>query len=194
MLHIILGITGLLIIHVFDVVSIKRLPIVKPLIWTSGSLLFIFAVVMLALETGTLPLPGWMAWPGWALFAVSSVLLVCSLFINLPFKKTYVDKGVGDELVRSGLYSLVRHPGVLSLTLVLLSLVLVTRSLMLLVATPAFLFMDVVLVVIQDKVFFVKMFSDYYEYQQETPMLLPRFQSLLALFKPDRTVKNKSFT
>ena len=194
MLYIILGITGLLVIHVFDVASIRRLPVVKPVIWAAGSILFVFAVVMLALETGTLPLPVWMAWPGWALFAVSSVLLVFSLFINLPLKKTYIDKGVGDRLIRSGLYSLVRHPGVLSLTLVLLSLILVSRSLMLLVATPVFLLLDVILVVIQDRVFFVKMFSDYRDYQQETPMLLPRPQSLIALLKPAKTIKNKSFT
>jgi protein-S-isoprenylcysteine O-methyltransferase Ste14 len=180
MIYIAIGSLGFLIIHICDIVSLKRLPVAKPIIWTLGSGLLAYAIVMLSFQTNRLSLPVWSTWLGWLLFSISFLLLIYSLFINLPFRKTYIATGVGDKLVTTGLYALVRHPGVIWLSLVLVSLILVSKSSLLLTATPIFILLDIVLVVVQDKLFFGRMFHGYNNYRRETPMLLPNRKSINA--------------
>ena len=180
MIYIAIGAFGFLIIHLFDIVSLKRVPKAKPFSWILGSGLLVYALTMTCLQSDKLLLPMWSAWLGWGLLFVSFSLLVYSLFINLPFRKTYVATGVGDKLITTGLYALVRHPWVHCFTLFLLSLVLVSRSSLLLVASPIWILLYILLVVIQDKFLFGRMFDGYDTYRQETPMLLPNQRSISA--------------
>jgi len=180
MIYVATGCLGFLVIHLFDIVSLKRLPGAKPFTWFLGSDLLLYALAMVCLRADKLPLPVWSTWLGWALLTISFLLFIYSLFINLPFRKTYIATGVGDKLIKSGLYALVRHPGVHWFILVLLSLILVSRSSLLLIATPIFILLDIVLVIAQDKFFFGRMFDGYDSYRQETPMLVPNRQSLNA--------------
>ncbi len=180
MIYIATGCLGFLVIHLFDIVSLKRLPGAKPFTWILGSGLLLYGLVMVCLQANKLPLPIWSTWLGWTLLTLSLFPLIYSLFINLPFSKTYIATGVGDKLIRSGLYALVRHPGVHWFILILLSLILVSRSSLLLIAVPIFILLDIVLVIVQDKFVFVRMFDGYDSYQQETPMLVPNRQSINA--------------
>ncbi len=180
MLYIALGSLGFLVIHVFDIVSLKRVPGAKPVTWIVGSGLLVYSVTMVCLTPDKLPLPIWSTWLGWALLSISFFLLIYSLFINLPFRKTYVATGVGDKLVKTGLYALVRHPGVPWLILVTLSLILVSRSSLMLIASPIWILLDILLVAIQDKFFFGRMFAGYDTYRRETPMLVPNRRSISA--------------
>jgi len=180
MTYIAIGCLGFLIIHLFDLVSLKRIPGAKPFTWILGSSLLVYALAIACLQSDKLPLPTWPIWLGWGLLSISFLMLIYSLFINLPFRKTYVVTGVGDRLITTGLYALVRHPGVHWFTLLLLSLILVSRSSLLLMAAPIFIMLDIVLVIVQDKFFFVRMFDGYDSYQQETPMLVPNRQSINA--------------
>jgi len=180
MTYIILGILGFLIIHFFDIVSLKRIPGAKPCTWILGSGLLVYSVIMLCLSSDKLPLPPWATWLGWVLLSISILLLLYSLFFNLPFRKTYVAAGVGDKLVKTGLYALVRHPGVHWFILLMLSLVLISGSKLLLIASPTWILLDIMLVVIQDKFFLGRMFEEYDSYRRETPMLLPNKKSISA--------------
>jgi protein-S-isoprenylcysteine O-methyltransferase Ste14 len=180
MIYIAIGTFGFLIIRLFDVVSLKRIPGAKPGIWILGCGLLIYSLTMICFAPGKLPLPMWSIWLGWALLSISLLLLIYSLFINLPFRKTYIATGVGDKLVTTGLYALVRHPWVHCFTLLLLSLVLVSRSILLLIASPIWILLYLLLVVIQDKFLFGRMFKEYDTYRQETPMLLPNRRSVNA--------------
>jgi len=182
MIYIAIGCLGFLIIHLFDIVSLKRVPAAKPFTWTLGSGLLLYALTMVCLQKDQLLLPTWSAWLGWALLAISFSLLIYSLFINLPFRKTYIITGVGDKLITTGLYALVRHPGVLWFILVMLSLLLISRSGLLLVAAPIFILLDIGLVIIQDKLFLGRMFAGYADYRRQTPMLVPNRQSLNTFF------------
>lgn len=184
MIYIAAGILGLIIIHIFDIVSSRKISSgVKPCVWIMGSGLLGYSIVMLCLESNILPLPLWVTWLGWGLLTLSLFLLVYSLFINLPFHKTYIATGTGDKLVKSGFYALVRHPWIHCFTLVLVSLILVSKSSLLLIAAPIFILLDVVLVIVQDKFFFVRMFDGYRQYQQETPMLVPNRRSINAFIE-----------
>ena len=185
--YIALGCLGFLIIHLFDIISMKRWPAVKSITWILGTGLLAYALIWLSLHSDRLILPVWSAWLGWSLFLTSFPMLIYALFVNLPFHKTYVAAGVGDRLITTGLYALVRHPGVHWFSLALISLVLVSKSSGLLTAVPVFILMDVVLVIIQDKWFFTRMFRDYARYQQTTPMLIPNIASIKAFINSFET-------
>ena len=192
MIYIALGVLGFIAVHLFDIVSLKKIPSgAKPCVWVIGSGLMAYSLIMLCLRSNNLPLPVWSTWLGWGLLTLSLFLLVYSLFVNLPFRKTYVTPGVGDKLITSGLYSLVRHPGVMWFVLFILSLILVSKSSSLLIAAPIFILLDTVLVIVQDKFFFVRMFDGYKQYQRETPMLVPNWRSLNTFIKGLRPAKAK---
>jgi protein-S-isoprenylcysteine O-methyltransferase Ste14 len=181
MIYIGIGILGFIIIHLFDLVSLKRIPFgVKPLVWAAGFAILFFSLIKMCLESSTLPLPYSLVWVGWFLLAVSVMMITFALFINLPFRKTYVDTGVGDKLIKTGLYALVRHPGVYWVALFFFSLVFISRSYPMLIAAPIFVVLNTALVIVQDKYFFPKMFDGYDKYQQETPMLVPNRRSIKA--------------
>lgn len=183
MVNIVLGALGFFVIHSCDVVSLKRIPVAKPLVWILGSGLLVYSLIRICLTPSTLLLPIWSTWLGWALLSLSLFLFIYSLFINLPFRITYVFTGVGNKLITAGLYALVRHPGVHWFTLLMLSLILVSKSRLLLIAAPIFILLDVVLVVVQDRFFFVRMFKNYKSYQKETPMLVPNRRSINAFIQ-----------
>ena len=183
MIYVVLGCLGFLIIHVFDIVSLKRIPAAKPVIWTLGSGLLAYSMIGVWLAPDKLLLPVWSTWLGWALLSISLSLLIYSLFINLPFRKTYVTTGVGERLITTGLYALVRHPGVMWFILLMLSLILVSNSKLMLIASPIWILLDILLVVIQDKFFFGRMFEEYDAYRRETPMLVPNRKSVNAFIK-----------
>jgi protein-S-isoprenylcysteine O-methyltransferase Ste14 len=191
MIYVALGCLGFLIIHVFDIVSLKRVPGAKPVVWVLGSGLLAYSVIMAWLAPDKLPLPAWSTWLGWALLSISLFLLIYSLFINLPFRKTYVTTGVSDRLITTGLYALVRHPWLYWLILLMLSLILVSKSKLMLIAAPIWILLDILLVVIQDKFFLGRMFAGYDAYRQETPMLVPNRKSINAFIKGWRQVEAK---
>ena len=186
-----LGILGFLVILLFDIVALKRLPLAKPATWALGSALLIYATVMVCLSGDRLPLPGWSTWLGWLLLLVSLFLFLYSLFINLPLGKTYIASGIGDKLITSRLYALVRHPGVFWFMVLMLSLILVSRSSLLLIAAPVWILLDVLLVAIQDRFFLGRMFPGYDDYRRQTPMLWPNRKSLNAFINQLRGVGAK---
>jgi protein-S-isoprenylcysteine O-methyltransferase Ste14 len=110
-------------------------------------------------------------------------LLIYSLFIEIPFKQTYTMSGVGDRLVKTGTYALTRHPGVLWLGLFLLALLAVSRSRLLLIAAPLWFALDLLLVWVQDRFYFPRMFPGYSQYRRETPMLIPTRSSIVRCIK-----------
>ena len=125
-------------------------------------------------------MPLWLNVVGWVALVVGGALLIHSLFMSLPFRKTYVNDGVGERLVTTGLYALVRHPGVIWFTMLMLALIPVTGSRLMLIAAPLFIGLDILLVFLQDKYIFGRMFSDYAAYRRTTPMLIPNRRSIRA--------------
>ncbi len=187
MIYIALGTLGFLVLHVLDIVSLKRIPGAKPVTWILGSGLLGYSFIMMSLASDKLLLPLWSTWLGWGLLLLSAFLLVYSLFINLPLRKTYISTGVGDKLITTGLYALVRHPWVYGLALTMLSLILVSKSSLLLIASPIFILLNILLIVVQDRFFFGRMFPGYDRYRKETPMLLPNRKSISACITTMRT-------
>lgn len=176
--HILLGILAFLIAFLFDWAALEGIAYLKQLIGLVAASLFGYSLLTVCLAPVKLGLSEWLSWAGWPFVLVSVFLLVYSLFLEIPFRQTYAANGVGDKLVKTGTYALVRHPGVLWFALFLASLVLVSRSRLLLVAAPVWLFMDVLYVWMQERFFFGKMFPGYQQYKRETPMLVPTAESI----------------
>lgn len=178
MWYIVLGTVAFLVAGFFDLAALKEWRHVKQVIGLAAVLLFSYSLIMIALHPDKLRMPAVLSHMGWILLPVSLLLLVYSLFLEIPFRPTYTASGAGDRLVRTGTYALVRHPGVLWFALLLVSVLLVSRSRLLLWAGPIWLGLDVLLVWIQDRFTFPRQFPDYVEYQRETPMVLPTLTSV----------------
>ncbi len=191
MILVAMGALGFAIIHLCDIVALKKVPWAKPIAWLSGGGLLAYASVMVCLSPEKLPLPGWLTYLGWPLLIISLSWLIYSLFINLPFGKTYIATGVGDRLITTGLYALVRHPWIHCFTVLLISLFLISGSRLWLAAAPVWLLFDTLLVVIQDRFFFGRMFKGYDDYRRTTPMLVPNRKSLSAFLSQLRSAADR---
>lgn len=181
------GIISFLIAYLFDWASLKRVPGGKQVVAFFVVALHGYALYAACWGVERFYLPVALSWLGWFLLPISIMLLIYSLFIELPVAKTYASLGVGDRLVTTGTWALVRHPGVLWYALGLVSLLLATRSTVLLICTPVWVFMDVIHVLVQDRFFFPRMFPDYHRYRGQTPMLIPTRESIGACLKTLRT-------
>jgi protein-S-isoprenylcysteine O-methyltransferase Ste14 len=183
MRYILLGSLAFLVAFFFDLAALKGTAYLKQVIGLIFASLFGFALLMVCLKAERLPLPHWLSWAGWPLLILSAGLLVYSLFLEIPFKQTYAMNGLGDKLVKTGTYALVRHPGVLWFGLFLLALVMVSRSKLLLIAAPLWFLLDVLWVWIQERFYFNQMFPGYEQYKRETPMLIPTRESIVRCVK-----------
>ncbi len=151
--YITVGALGFPVFHLVDIAAIKRLLWAKPLSWVTGCAMIAASAASLCASADRFTLPIWAVALGWFMLTISSWQLAHALFINLPFYKTYVRVGVGDQLITSGLYALVRHPGVYALAAALFSLALVSGSRMMLAAAGVWMTADIIVVGIQDKYF-----------------------------------------
>jgi protein-S-isoprenylcysteine O-methyltransferase Ste14 len=177
--YILLGGLAFLVVFFFDLAALKGIAYLKQAIGLVFVSLFGFALQMVCLQAEKFSLPHWLFWVGWPLLIISAGLLIYSTFLEIPFKQTYAKNGVGDKLVKTGTYALVRHPGVLWFGLLLLALVAISRSKLLLIAAPLWFLLDVLWVWIQDRFYFSQMFPGYEQYKRETPMLIPTRESII---------------
>ena len=145
--------------------------------------LLAYSTLMVCLDTERFWLPVWTQGVGWFLLPVSTLLLAYSLFLELPFSRTYYSTGHSPVLITTGTYALVRPPTVPWYALVLFSLLLVSRSQLLLLAIPIWLTLDILWVVLQERFLLSRVFPEYASYRRTTPMLIPTRRSLKACYQ-----------
>ena len=174
-----LGAAAFLLIFWVDAVSLQKMRLVKPLLWLAGIALSVAGLVVTVREPPRVRLPAPVSVAGWALGAVCTALFVYSLFVEIPFASAYVQKGMPSRLVTEGTYALCRHPGVLWLAGLLAGVFLASGSLWMLAALPLWIGLDVLYVVLQERLYFVRIFGDEYrQYQCTVPMLVPTSHSV----------------
>jgi protein-S-isoprenylcysteine O-methyltransferase Ste14 len=181
--YILLGGLAFLVAFFFDLAALKGIAYLKQAIGLVFVSLFGFALLMVCLQAESFSLPHWLSWVGWPLLIISACLLLYSIFLEIPFQQTYATNGVGDKLVKTGTYALVRHPGVLWFGIFLLALIVISRSKLLLIAAPLWFLLDVLWVWIQERFYFSQMFPGYEQYKRETPMLIPTRESIVRCVK-----------
>jgi protein-S-isoprenylcysteine O-methyltransferase Ste14 len=183
MAYIALGVVAVIIAGFFDVAALKGWRYAKQIIGLATILVWGYACWQLLCTSPRFSLPAPLTWLGWLLLVMSVLLVIYSLFIDIPFHQTYALSGVGDKLITTGTYALCRHPGVLWTALFFVALFLVSRAQLFLLAGPVWLLMDVLHVWIQDVYFFPRMFPGYRQYQRETPMLLPTPRDMVRCWR-----------
>lgn len=172
------GVLSFLVAYCFDWAALKGIRGLKQTIAVVVVILQGSALYAAGWEGARFSLPAPLFWIGLVLLPVSLLLLIYSFFIEIPFAKTYARTGSGSQLVTTGSYALVRHPGVIWYSILLLALFFVTGSMTLLVAGPLWLLMDIIYVVLQERFFFDDMFPGYGDYRRQTPMLFPTRRSI----------------
>ncbi len=85
-----------------------------------------------------------------------------------------------------------RHPGVIFFIILTIGLTLTSRSVWMAIGVPVFGALDTILVIVQDKYFFPKMFTGYEEYRKETPSIIPTIKSIKACIKTIRRPQVKT--
>jgi protein-S-isoprenylcysteine O-methyltransferase Ste14 len=186
-IYIVLSAIGFGFLFLFEVVSINNLPAFKPIIFLISNGLLIPSVILMALSPNKVIFPVWTFSLGWILLPPAVFLKIYSLLIGLPFRKTYISKEVSHTLITTGIYSLVRYPWLGSFLLMLLALILVSGSRLLMIATPILIGMNLILAILQDRFFYIRMFTGYAGYRRQTPMLIPNRQSLKAFMRSIRS-------
>ena len=126
-------------------------------------------------------LPGWMPGgrpnPGLAvvfvaLAAASGALLLWSVFLEIGIARKRLGLGPSD-LVTSGTYRLCRHPGFWWLTILVLTLGALKGLKAYFAPVFMMVFLDFLLVLLQDRYTFPKIFPAYDDYKKSVPFLIP---------------------
>jgi len=190
--YILLGAAGFLLMHLLDFASLKRLPLLKPALTLSGTGAVAFSVLMVAIDSPRFELPLWLLAAGWVLLAICLYLMAHSLYVALPFGKTYIAPGSSGQLVTGGVYRLVRHPWLLFFALAMIGLTVGSRSILAFEAGAAWTVLSAGLVYLQDRYLFPRMFSGYAAYQRRTPMLVPTVKSVSAFIEGSKQNKKVS--
>ena len=179
MIGIALGAMSFVVVFWVDAASLKRMGYLKPVLWIASIALFISGLLLSLNDPAGLPIPAPLRLVGWVLSVLFALLTVYSLFVEIPFFSAYVRKGQPSKVVSRGTYALCRHPGVLWLAGFLIALFLARGSRWLLLAVPVWIGLDTLYVVLQEKLYFVRMFgAEYVAYQRSVPMLIPTVRSM----------------
>lgn len=115
---------------------------------------------------------------GSAFALVFLILLIYTLFFAIPFKRTYIEEKQKVEVYQEGVYSLCRHPGVLWFIGLYLSLFIFLPTKNTLTFTLLMSILNIGYVVFQDQWTFLYLFSNYEEYKNKVPFLLPTKKSV----------------
>ncbi len=129
-------------------------------------------------RTGESPFSGWVR----GLFGTLGLLFLClliyTLFFALPAAASYAKPGEERPVETRGVYALCRHPGVLWFIGLFLCLYAATG--VPLFAVLLFSFLNLLLVVFEDRWVFPHTLQGYQAYRRTTPFLLPNGKSLRA--------------
>lgn len=110
-------------------------------------------------------------------------LLVYTLFFALPFVETYFSFDQ-TKAVRTGMYGLSRHIGVLWFILMYACLSLLFKDHAFTLFAVISSLMNLGYIIIQDNYTFIRIFCDYQEYKKEVPFLIPSYKTIKrVLFK-----------
>ena len=179
MLFIFTGVIGFIFLFCFDLANLKKKLFFKVATFISGYAILAFSIIMAALRSDKIDLPLFLYITGLVFSSVFFLILIYSIFIEIPFKSTYIKQSSNTVLIKTGTYGLVRHPGVLWYVFFLSGLFLMTGSKTLLIALPVWSAADIIYVILQEKFIFIEMFGEEYrKYQKEVPILIPTIKSI----------------
>ena len=177
-MYIIAGAIAFIFLFLFDIYTLKNVYMKKRIFGILGLSIFTYSSVVVTITSEKLYIPLAIQIVAFILWIAAFALLIYSLFLELPFVKTYGKSVHSNELVDTGTYALCRHPGVLWFGLMFFFFFFATGAKQLILAGIIWTSIDVFHVYLQEKLFFPKMFPKYKDYMREVPMLIPTGKSI----------------
>ena len=172
MTYILIGCLAFILFLIFDLNKLNRYYKHLNLSFILGlSLLLFCTIALLVIDDKNWVLPFLKIGAGFIAF-LSLLMLIYTLFGAMPFKQTYIETK-RNTVIRTGMYALCRHPGVLWFFLFYLFLGLAAGSKLILVAALVWTSLDIIYVYIQDRWIFPGTLEDYDLYQKNVPFLIP---------------------
>ena len=98
MTQIFLGLAGFALFLLADFAALKKIPAVKPITWIIGTGFLVYSVWIIIDTASRFTFNSLLTGAGWVLIILSVLVLVYTLFINLPLE-TYIQTGTENELV-----------------------------------------------------------------------------------------------
>lgn len=192
MQYILLGCLAIAFMGVFDWAMMQGHTQIRPFS-------FLFAVVSFSIGlNGVVSTPresvfsAWLTALGWIGLVLFALLLIYSIFIEIPLKSTYLQSATVQPLVSSGTYALVRHPGLLWFAGFAVSLWVVHPARIALLAGVTWMAANILLIVLEDHYFFPRTIPGYSQYKENTPFIWPNRASLLRCLSTLKTHNNRN--
>lgn len=176
MLFTVVGIFGFLGFLLFDLFSLNKMVTWKYVAISVGLFLIVLSTVLIVRYPSTMIVPLPLRVVGLILAVLFTALLIYSVFVEVGLS-TY-RRFSESNLVTSGTYSLVRHPGVIWLFLAYFFASLYFANEYLLITAFVWTFVNTVYIMIQEELILVKLFQDYEQYRRTTPMIIPNLTSI----------------
>lgn len=166
----------------YDVNSVRwRNPLLHTSFLAGSVLLAVLTAVQVAAALGETE-KGLRFWIFLVLAAIALLLLVDTLFFELPFEKTYLQPDERPPVYDEGMYALCRHPGVIWFFFLYLFLGIALFPSGLLYVGFVYSILNLFYVIFQDVWTFPQTFCDYRRYQKNTPFLVPDKSSVKRAF------------
>ncbi len=186
MVYTVLGVSAFLFYILYDVNSvIWKLMIFRPAFFLGSVLLGVSVAGIIwssrdearPLSAGTVLLAG--------LMIIFLLLLIYSLFFAIPFIDTYIgheENAGGPHVCSKGVYGLCRHPVMLWMAGMFITLGLEFPTAMMICGGTLFCVMNLLYIIIQDRWTFPRIFSGYEQYKMTVPFLIPTGKSIRRCF------------
>lgn len=119
--------------------------------------------------------PLWILLFSTILLGICFCLLLFSQFIELSYGKAF-ENARGRRVFRKGTYGIVRHPGFWWFFFMVLFLNGAFRQGQVICLSVLQVFLNLCLIILEDRLIFPRIFVDYDEYIREIPFLIPRLK------------------
>jgi protein-S-isoprenylcysteine O-methyltransferase Ste14 len=175
MIVVITGCFGFLMILLCDFLQISAENRTVRSLSSIGYSAVIASIVFLVLGEPPSAIPAVRATVTWVLMICFASGLVYSVLLEIPIalKRTRRDPH-RRRIVASGTYGLVRHPGFVWFVLLIATILFRNPSGSIIAQGAILVASDLLLVVVEDRMIFPRVFADYEEYRRRVPFIIPR--------------------
>ncbi|HKM05719.1 MAG TPA: hypothetical protein VJ869_01915 [Sphaerochaeta sp.] len=160
-----LGATGYLLAGLYDVAILNDKPLLRKFLYSGFFITALpYPVIFFSWVS---PLPGFIAWIIFAFVIVFALLLVYSVILEIA-----LFSGSSGKLYQGGTYKISRHPGFIWYSIINVLVSIYYWNYRITMLCIGFILCNLLLITIEDRIFFPKMFAEYEEYRKNTPFFL----------------------
>lgn len=171
LLSILSGIVGFCLTLYYDLQQLDNRLKVRRGTSTAGAIFVTLATACLYFIAIPPDMVWWVLLPGFSVVVLSAFMVLRSTILEIPHKKI----AAGDErkLIDTGSYAITRHPGFMWYFIMCATTVTLYRDPNVALLAASLLAMELIVVVLEDRWIFPRLFPGYREYQDRVPMLFP---------------------